>query len=239
VIGAYDSRGVIIDKRGPTGVFTQEMNPMGNIPLPDSEQKAFEDKFKRYGLRKGQVAVIMGNAALKWQKIGFNVQELGLFEEVKESGIAICNGLSFPPFLLGLSDTTYNNQKEASKGLYQETIIPESESIYEQINNAFHTHDYGIIITKDYSHVAALQEDRLNNAKVRKELSGSAEKEFKNNLVTLNEWRLLLDYDPLTNGFGDMYYYELIDLNWQFGNTGLQGGDTMPTTAPDVGTPKN
>lgn len=239
VIGAYDSRGIMIDKRGPTGVFTQEMNPMGNIPLPESEQKEFEDKFKKYGLRKGQVAVIMGNAALKWQKVGFDVKELGLFDEVKESGIAICNGLSFPPFLLGLSDTTYNNQKEASRGLYQETIIPDSESIYEQLNNAFNVYKYGIVISKDYSHVAALQEDRLANANVRKTLSVSAEKEFKNNVITLNDWRTIVDMEPLSNGFGDMFYYELIQLGWNFGNTGLQAGDTLPTTPPDVGGPNN
>lgn len=239
VIGAYESRNTIINRRGPTGILTQEQNPMGNIPLVDSEKKKLENEFKQYGLRKGQIAIIMSNAALKWQKVGFNVQELGLYEEVKESGIAICNGLSFPPFLLGLSDTTYNNQKEASRGLYQETIIPESASIYEQLNTAFNCLKYGIEITKDYAHVAALQEDQLNMANVRKTLSVGAEKEFKNNLITLNEWRLLINYDPLTNGFGDKFYYELILLGWNFGNTGLQAGDTLPTTAPDVGTPKN
>lgn len=225
VIGAYESRGIMIDKRGPTGVFTQELNPLGNIPLTPKEVDAMEQDFKRYGLRKGQIAVIMGNAALKYQKVGFNVQELGLFDEVKESGIAICNGMSFPPFLLGLSDTTYNNQKEASRGLYQEIIIPDSENIYQQLNTVFNTAEYGIEITKDYTHVAALQEDRQLTAAARDLNDKSFEREFKNNVITLNMWRIGLEGEPVTDGFGDMYYHELLKLGWQFGNTTLTGGD--------------
>lgn len=230
VIGAYESRNVLINKRGPTGFLTQETNPLGNIPMSPKEKDEMQREFKQYGLRKGQIQVILGAAALKWQKIGFNVNELGLFEEVAESGIAICNGLSFPPFLLGLSDTTFNNQKEASRGLYQETIIPESQSIYEQWNTAFETKKYNIVITKDYSHVAALQEDRLLKAQSRKMTDEALEKEFKNNVITLNMWLIELDYDPRTDGYGDMYYYQLLKEGFVFGDTSVTGGDTKPTS---------
>lgn len=229
VIGAYESRNVLINKRGPTGFLTQENNPLGNIPLTEKEVNAMQADFKKYGLRKGQIQVILGMSALKWQKMGFDVNELRLMEEVTESSQAICNGLAYPPFLMGLSDTTFNNQKEASRGLYQETIIPESESIYQQWNTVFNTASYGICISKDYSHVAALQEDRLLTAQSRDAVDKALEREFKNNLITLNNWLSVLDYEPRTDGFGDMYYYQLLKLGWSFGNTTLNGGDTQAT----------
>lgn len=231
IIGAYESRGVLIDRRGPLGFLTQENNPLGNIPMTKPEEDKLQSDFSRYGLKRKQMQVILGGASsLKYVNMGYNVAELQLHEEVQESGIDVCNGLSYPPFLLGLSDTTYSNQAEASRGLYMETIIPESESIVEQWNEIFDTATYGIYIVKDYSHVSALQEDKRNAATARKTADDAYEKEFKNNLLTLNRWLVLIDEDPRSDEFGNMYYNDLLKLGWAFGNTTLNGGDNQPTT---------
>lgn len=236
IIGSYESRGVLIDRRGPLGFLSQDVNPMGNIPMTKPEKDELQAEFRGFGLKKRQSQVILGGAAsLKWQSMGFNVAELQLHEEVQQCGIDVCNGLSYPPFLLGLSDSTFNNQAEASRGLYMETIIPESESMYEQWNDIFDTASYNIYIMKDYSHVSALQEDKRNAATARKIADDAYEKEFKNNLLTLNRWLVLIDEDPRTDEMGNMYYSDLLKLGVSFGNTTLNGGDNQPVNGNQNG----
>lgn len=238
VIGAYDSRNTLINQRGPMGFVTQTPDANGLMPLTVKEQNELQRQFQtKYGLRSGQAQVILaGMRNLKFENMGYNVQELGLMEEVTESGIAISTGLSYPPFLLGLSDTTYNNQKEASRGLYMESIIPEAANIYQQLGSYLKTTENGVLIGKNYDHVSALQEDRLNMAQADKLVVDYYEKLFKNNAITQNQWLTALSLPSKTDGFGDMYYYQLIALGQQFGNTGLQAGDTSSTTPPDIGT---
>lgn len=230
IIGAYDSRHTLIRKRGPQYVISNNgKDAIGTTPMTPQEREEIERNFSyRYGLTKGQMQAIITSASINVQTIGYDVNQLRLHEEVKESSIAVCSGLSYPPFLLGIADATYNNQAEASRGLYMETIIPEALSICDQWNAIFQTQDYGITITKDYSHVSALQEDKSNAATARKLMDEALEKEFKNNVITLDRWRSLQDEDPVGDEYGAMYYYQLVQQGWTFGNTTLSGGDTKP-----------
>lgn len=222
VIGSYESRNVLINRRGPQGILTEDVNPIGNIPMTETDKADLQRDFSRYGLKEKQWRVIFGKNPMKYVNMGYNVAELQLHEEARESGIAICNGLSYPPFLLGLSDSTYNNQAEASRGLYMETTIPEAANIYEQYDIIFDTPTYNIYLNKDYSHVSALQEDQAKAATARKTRDEALEKEFKNNVITLNRWRVLQDEDPTEDEFGSMYYWQLLAAGWTFGTTQQQ-----------------
>jgi hypothetical protein len=79
---------------------------------------------------------------------------------------------------------------------------------------------------KDYKHVAALQEDQLNEAIARYRRNQGAEIEFRMNVITLNEWRELNNDDPLDGELGDKYYYELIEMGIVFGQG--TGGSNNP-----------
>lgn len=220
IIGAYESRNTLIRKRGPQYVISNDTkDSIGTRALLPDEKDELERNFSyRYGLSRGQAQAIITSATINVQTIGYDVAQLKLHEEVTESAIAVCNGLSYPPFLLGLSDSTYNNQAEASRGLYMETTIPESGNLSSQWNTIFNTQEYGIEISKDYSHVSALQEDEQKKATARNVNSQALERDFKNNVLTLDMYRTSQDIDPVGDDFGGMYYYQLIALGWTFGN---------------------
>lgn len=212
IIGAFESRNFLINNRGPLGILTRD-NTGNNeytpsIPMTDSEKVSLQNEFKRYGLRRKQWHYIITTAALKWQSMGVATKDLLLMEEVQESAKSICDAYGYPPHLLGLLDPTFDNQNTAEKGLYQNTIIPEAESIYEEWNNVFGTAERGLDIQKDYSHLPILQEDATAKATARRVLDEALEKEFKNNLITLNRWLELIGED--TRGpEGDKYYSDL------------------------------
>ncbi len=219
VIGALESRGVLIANRGPRYVVSNAAkDAVGTIAMTPDEKKEVEDDFKqKYGLLRSQSQAIITNAMLNVSSIGYDVKELGLMEEVGESSSMICFGLGFPKFLAGLSDPTFNNQDTAEKALYQRFIIPEATSIYEQWNAWFNTSAYNLNIEKDFTELPILQEDKINLGRSRLYLNQALLIEWQNNLITANEWRVANGNDALPDG--DKYYSDWVAEGKTFGNS--------------------
>jgi hypothetical protein len=213
IIGALESRNTLINYRGALGILAQDgktgqYNPM---PIDDKEREKLQADLRRYGLRKRQFSVIVTTAALKWQQMGYATKDLMLMEEVQECSLMLCSSWNYPAFLLGLKDATYNNQRDARRGLYENCVIPDSDSIYQQLSDAFGLEDFGIKIDKDYSHIPVLQEDKKTLAEARAALNSALDVEWKTGMITLNMWREKLGEDPLPAGKGgDLYYHEYV-----------------------------
>jgi hypothetical protein len=233
VIGAYESRGVLIHRRGAVGILSNAgKDQIGTISLDPTEKKALEDDFKKYGLLKKQSSVIITNAALAWQNMGYPTKDLMLFEEIEDDIMRMCDSYSFPYRLLSSNNANSlggNDAKVFSKELYQNAIIPEAESMYEQWNDFFELDKYQLSITKDFTHISALQEDQLNEALARWRRNQALLIEFQNNLITLNQWREANNEAPIDGELGTLYYYELIAKGIKFGQGA--GGATNPDTA--------
>lgn len=232
IIGAFESRNVLINFRGALGILSQDpgKGQYASVAITDPEKQALQKDFKKYGLRSKQFQVILTTASLKWQSMGYPTKDLMLMEEVEESTIAICNALNFPPFIIGLADTTYNNMTEALKGLYQDSIISDAENIYEQLTSAFDLERLNITITKDYCHLPILQKDQLAAAQARKALNDALKIEWETDQLTLDEWRVKNSEEPLPNGRGKLYRSEYMK---KYGSTeqtesGTGEGSTEP-----------
>lgn len=220
IIGALECENVLINYRGALGAWTMEPSQgqyVNTLSTKDKEQ--LQHDFSRYGLKKHQWKFIISSSAIRWQQAGVPTKDLMLSEMLKENTQMICDRFNYPPHLLGLIDPTFNNQLEAGKGLYQNAIIPEAESNYEQWNNLFNTADLNINIQKDYSHLPILQEDAAKQATARKTRNEALQIEFYMNMITLNRWLELNNEDTLTTPEGKLYYRELIALGWKFGTT--------------------
>ena len=212
IIGAYESRNVLINYRGALGILSGDPGTGQYTPLPvTKEQKEqLQLDFKRYGLKNKQFQVILTTANLKWQSMGYATRDLMLMEEVEESTISICSALNFPPFILGLADTTFNNMNEAKKSLYQDSVIPDAFSIYDQWNSYF---ELDVKLDKDYSHISVLQEDAKFAADKRNINNQARKIEWDNGLCTRNEWRVSNGDDPISSEIGDLFISDLNGKN--------------------------
>lgn len=225
IIGALESRNVLINYRGALGAFTQEATggQYPTIPMKKEEKEQLQDDFKRYGLKNKQWKFIITTAALKWQQIGIPTKDLMLFEEIDSDTMMICDQYGYPYRLLANNTSNSlggSDVKEYKKLLYQDTIIPEAESNYEQWNNMFRADEYNISLEKTYLHLPVLQADEKDKAQARLTRNNALSIEFLNNLITLNRWLELNEEDTLTNPEGKMYYYQLVAQGWKFGSTG-------------------
>lgn len=231
IIGAYDSRNVLINYRGALGIFTQDSGSGTYTPIAmtKTDKDTLQADLRKYGLRNSQIQFIITNASLKWQQIGVATKDLMLFEEVEGSTMAICDVFKYPYRLMAAEKSaSYNDVREFKALLYQDAIIPEAESICEQWNELFKTDEYNLDIQKDYTHVAVLQQDAEKSARARKTMSEGLEREFKNNLITLNRWLELIGED--TRPDGDVYYNEMLAQGMQFGNISVNPQGQLQTS---------
>lgn len=212
IIGAYDSRNTLMNHRGALGILSRDAGSgqYEAMGIGDEEKAQLQADFKKYGLRSRQWHIIITQAQLKWQQMGYPTKDLLLMEEVTESTRAICAGQNFPPFILGLADTTYNNMSAAEKGLYQNATIPDAANYYDQITTAFNLRNKNLYIVKDYSHIPSLQEDKEVLARGRLFLDQAYTIEYEKGLITKNQWRVALGEDPVN---GDDIYIGDIKQN--------------------------
>lgn len=236
IIGAYESRNVLINYRGALGILSQDPGngQYGNLPMTEDQKVLLQQDLRRYGLKNHQWQFIITSASLKWQQMGVATKDLMLFEEIEADTMAICDNYNYPYQLMSSAKgTTFSNLKEGKQLLYQDATIPEAESMYEQWNQLFNTERFNLVIDKDYSHIAVLQEDQLQAAQARKARNDALLIEWKNDLITRNRWLELNGEDPLTDG-GDLYYSEWKKLNPETqtntNETGNEGNQNQPTT---------
>ena len=112
----------------------------------------------------------------------------------------------------GLSDTTYQNAKEAKKSLWENIILPELHELKEGLNRWL-APQFGDNVMLDYKldHIDALQEDRLMRGKAIREFAG---------MVTINEAREMAGLKPAKTGGDDMFvnFTQAVDKDTADGN---------------------
>lgn len=195
IIAAYEARNVLIVRRGPGGILSNEgTTPAGPMTMKPNEKEELQRDFRRYGLTRDQWQMVITNLPLKFQSLGFPTRDLMLIEEVEDSTRAIADALNYPMHLLGFkAGTTFSNVSEAKKSLYEDAIIPEAQQIYDALSYAMGMTDYKL--TADYSHLPVFQESEEQRARVDYQEAQTMEVLLRNGVITVQEWRNMIKED--------------------------------------------
>lgn len=188
---AYESRGVILKHRGALGLLSNAgKDAAGVVPLEEKDKKEVEEKYmRRYGGLEGQTSLIITNANLRWQQMSVNPDKLGLFQETEEDFNKILDAYHMPPELfVRKSGATYENQREARKGAYQDTVIPEAQERASALNAKYFP-DGKLKIIADFSHLHIFQEDLKHKAELLKSMTESLSKLFQDGVISLEEYK--------------------------------------------------
>ncbi|MES2004332.1 MAG: phage portal protein [Bacteroidota bacterium] len=218
ITSSLNSRGSMIVNRGPQWLLTNDSNDSGDaglFPIDSDAKKELHEDFLQYGIMSGQRKAIITDAKLKLQTVGFDAGQLKLLEGEVQDAKVICDQLNYPPELMGLIDSKYDNQDVAERALYANAIIPDAESEDEQWAELFQLEKFGLILKTDFSHVPALQENLAEKGKARLFMNQALLIEWFQNQITWNEWRKALG-ESTKDGM-DKYYYELLKEDYVFG----------------------
>lgn len=235
LIGAMDSRHMLIRHRGAIGILTQTgTDSAGPMPLLPNHKKELQDKFDRYGLNPDQWRVIISDADLKWQSTVLDVKQLGLHEEHLSCVKDIYEGYGVPFPLSAHSDqSTYNNIESAWRGLYQDTVIPEAKSIIEQFNKGLRAEENRVEFIVSFDHISYLQQSEKEKGEGRRAMNESLQIEWDAGIITKNMWLEEIGRDKVKNPIFDKYKFELTPEELGMINTDTDGQATTGQSGPE------
>lgn len=115
-----------------------------------------------YGGPENKGKIHITSQDLKWINLGLSPVDLNIMESLKLSFRQLCNLYQFPSQLLNDNEhATYNNMREAKKALYTDVIIPEIQSLRDELNRAL-VPAYGdnLYLDVDVSGIDVLQDNK-------------------------------------------------------------------------------
>lgn len=196
VIQAEEAVYALNKDRGAMGILSNEAkDSIGNIPLTPEEKERLQKEYNSsYGLRAKQRKIIITDAAVKWQQMSFNVEQLKLFEGMDFNIQRISDALDYPYELLSSGKgTTYANKLEAKKLLYQDTIIPVSKLYAEKFTEFFGLDRASFFV--DFSDVDCLRESEAEKADMLYKQNQAMKIAYDAKVISTSEWRLAVGMD--------------------------------------------
>jgi len=170
----YHKRNVLLENLGAIGILSAQQNDMGgSIPMtPEEREQIQKDWYKR---SKDELVITESN--VNWQPMSYPTKDLMLFEEQTADKLALIDayGLNYNIFS-SEKGSTYANVRESIKMVYTDTIIPETQAMYDSIGQQLGLDKEGIYLKADFSHLAIMQVDREKEAQVLKTNAEALEK---------------------------------------------------------------
>jgi phage portal protein BeeE len=189
---AYESRGIILKYRGANGAWVNKSKDASGMSLPmnATEKKNLQDKNLDYGTLVGQSQTIVTDQDLAWVQAGTNnPMNLGLFQEIEQGFNKILDSYSVPAeMFVRPQGSTYENQKQAEKGLYVRTIIPEANEWIMSWNSILFP-DGNFNFIADYSHLAIFQEDWKYRGEALTQLTNALSKALQDGAITIDQYK--------------------------------------------------
>lgn len=184
----------------PSGIITTE----GYVSDEDYERLKKEIRENWSGSNNAGAMKLLDNG-LKFQPISFTPKDMSWLEGKRDAAIEIVTALGVPPEMLGIGETTYSNRSEAVKSFYSETVKPMMELYTWQLTNQLvKQFDPDIYVDADYSSIPALREAEEIKLKRLEAMSG---------ILTINERRALMGYEPVEGGNVILVPSSQVDLN--------------------------
>lgn len=213
IIGAYESESTLIKHRGPTGLISNKISTALGAPIPllPEEKERIQNAFnQRYGFLQGQSHIILTDAALDYQKTGFDAEELGLHNTIVNGTKTICDTIGWPVYLMGIVDATYANKESADKEVYTKYIIPSARNIAEQLASYLLPVSDKFIF--DYSHCPELQKDKQKEATASKTETEDLILQFKMNAISMATFKTKKGLEEPLPGDEIIYYKDIKEI---------------------------
>jgi hypothetical protein len=169
----YHKRNVLLENLGAIGILSTNNNDMGGaIPMtPEERQQIQRDWFNR-----NKDELMITESSVDWKPMSYPTKDLMLFEELTADKIAIIDtyGLSVNLFSSD-KGATFTNVRDSIRMVYTDTIIPETQSMYDSIMKQWGL-DGEYYLKAEFNHLPVMQVDEESRANVQKTKAETLEK---------------------------------------------------------------
>ena len=160
---SYHKRNVLLENIGSIGILSAKNNDIGGaIPMTPEERK----EIQRDWYSRSKDELIITEADVQWQPMSFPTRDLMLFEELNADKLAIVDAYGLNIYVFSQEKgSTFSNVRDGIRMAYTDTIIPETQMMYNNIIEQIGLSDEGYYLEADFSHLPVLQVDENENAK--------------------------------------------------------------------------
>lgn len=181
------------------------------VPLDTKSKQDVHDEFKnKYGIQDKQSPFLISPVPLNYSKIAMTAKELGIYEELSNNTLYVCNQFGVPVELLKTDSkgSTYENQRQSVKRLYQDTTIPNVEARDQLTTSKLNLSKYNLAIKTSWDHIPALAEDKKDNAITDSTIVTYALNEYNSNVITFNQYLAKTGQELVSDNEGNLYKYQ-------------------------------
>jgi hypothetical protein len=156
----YHKRNVLLENIGAIGILSAQNSDMGGALPMTPEEKT---KIQKDWYRRSKDELIITESQVNWQPMSYPTKDLMLFEELNADKIAVIDAFGLNANLFSSEKgATFTNMKDSIKIAYTDTIIPETQQMYDAIIQQFGLDQEGYRLKADFSHLVVLQEDEVS-----------------------------------------------------------------------------
>ena len=169
----YHKRNVLLENLGAIGILSTNNNDMGGaIPMTPEERK----QIQRDWFNRNKDELMITESSVDWKPMSYPTKDLMLFEELTADKIAIIDtyGLSVNLFSSD-KGATFTNVRDSIRMVYTDTIIPETQSMYDSIMKQWGL-DNQYYLKAEFNHLPVMQVDEESRANVQKTKAETLEK---------------------------------------------------------------
>lgn len=177
------------NKGKPSGVYNiKSLNPL----LPDQQADILRKiNAKNQGPRNAGNDIVAG-IDMEYTPLSLTPAEMDWIESKGAAAREICLTFKMPPYMLGLKDgSTFNNMAEARMSFYEETVIPMTENVLDELAyyiSRLTKQNIELIIDKDRITALAPRRDSARANAINGVNAG---------IISIDEAREEIDYKPL------------------------------------------
>ena len=163
IVAALKTRNILIVNKGVIGFLSSENidKVNGALPMKGTQKTEIQKEFEgEANLFSGEPKIKIASSPVRWNPMSYPTKDLALFEEIEDDFNTICSNYGvmrdvFP----STKGATFENQKEAKKGTYTDTIQPEADAFAEMMTEHLQP-GAGRKYILDYSWLPIMQADR-------------------------------------------------------------------------------
>lgn len=162
---AYNKRNVLLENIGAIGILSAQKSDMGGALPMDPQERT---KIQKDWYRRSKDELIITEAQVDWKPMSFPTRDLMLFEEMTADKLAIIDAYGLNSNLFSSEQgSTFTNVRDSIRMVYTDTIIPETQQMYDAICKQFGLADEGYTLEAEFDHLKVLQEDEERTANVQ------------------------------------------------------------------------
>lgn len=193
---SYHKRNVLLENIGAIGILSAQENDLGGaIPMDPEEKKRIQKSW----YKQSKDEIIITEANVKWQPMGYPTKDLMLFEEMTADKLAIIDAYGLNSNLFSNEKgSTFSNVRDSYKMAIQDTVKPLTQKFYDAILEKFGLqNDY--YLEACFDHLPIFQTDEKSEA-IRRKLDAET-------LMKLSELGVAMSPEEITKFLGLNNYY--------------------------------